>query len=113
MDASIVEPNSESCQPRKLPDRSLAPISETRIVHSPRGSSSLRGVQHSLLGLQGRMEDLPMLDAHKAPPGVPFIARVNTATRSENALNAVRAYDLDFHVTATNMRDPHTYGDVL
>jgi hypothetical protein len=59
------------------------------------------------------MEDPPMLDAHKAPPRVPIIACVNIATRSENALNAVRTYDLDLHVTASIMRDPHAYGDVL
>lgn len=46
IDASIVEPNSESCQPRKWPDRPVAPISETRMVQTPIGSSSLRGVQH-------------------------------------------------------------------
>ena len=87
-------------------------MSETRIVHSPSGSSSLHGVQHSL-GLQGDMEDPPMLDTHKAPPRIPFVARVNIATRGENALNAVRTYDLDLDVTATIMRNPHAYGYVL
>jgi hypothetical protein len=47
IDASIVEPKRESCQPRKWPVRPSAPMSETRTVQVPRGSSSLQQVQYS------------------------------------------------------------------
>jgi len=59
------------------------------------------------------MEDPPMLDTHEAPRRVPILVHVNKAASSENALNAVRTYDLDLDVTAAIMRNPHAYGDMF
>ena len=54
-----------------------------------------------------------MFDTHEAPPRVPILVPVTIAASSENALNAVRTYDLDLNVTASFMCNPHAYGDVL
>ena len=42
LEASIVEPKRESCQPRKRPSAASAAVSPTRIVQSPMGFSPLQ-----------------------------------------------------------------------